>query len=97
MARITKPLEGIPGFNFQGLQIDVPVDLPEGGHLCVIVGDDPLGVPQPSVKIPNGCMVAIIPANVAEQVRPALAQVIEHSRRIQNGGHPPGQGGLIRP
>lgn len=78
MARITGPVNsGIPGFNVSGVQIDVPVDLPEGGHLCVIVGDNPMGIPVPSIALPKGCMVGVIPAQVAEQIRPHIAAALE--------------------
>ena len=72
MARITAPLDPIPGFNFQGLDLPVPVDLPEGGFLQVVVGDNPLGQAIPSVQIPKGCMLAIVPPGAAAQIRPAL-------------------------
>lgn len=83
MARITERGQGIPGFNFNGLQIDVPVDLPEGGHLCVIVGDNPLGIPVPSIAIPKGAMLGIIPPEIAEKIRPAIAATLEEVARRQ--------------
>lgn len=96
MARITRPLEGVPGFNFNGLQIDVPVDLPEGGHLCVIVGDSPVGIPVTSVALPKGCMIGIIPPHIAEQIRPGIVATMEQLARAQaNGGGP--RPGIIAP
>lgn len=77
MARISPPFnQGVPGFNVNGLNIQVPVDLPEGGHLLVIVGENPVGIPEPSVAIPKGCMVGIIPREFAEHLRPELAKMI---------------------
>lgn len=85
MARISPPFnQGVPGFNFNGLQIDVPVDLPEGGHLYVIVGDNPVGIPEPSIAIPKGAMVGIIPAQAAEQLRPVFAQMLADFERKRN-------------
>jgi hypothetical protein len=75
MARVSGPMDlGVPGFNYGGIQFDVPIDLPEGGHLQVVVGENPLGQAIPSRQIEKGCMVAIIPANVAAQLRERLNQ-----------------------
>lgn len=82
MARIAGPMTPVPQFGLgNGVVVDVPVDLPEGGHLCVIVGQNPLGIPTPSVPIPPGSMIAILPPNVADAIRPVIAQAIEHMNR----------------
>ena len=73
MARITGPLDPIPGFEFHGLPVLVPVDLEhDAGHLCVIVGENAIGTPVPSVPLERGAMLCVIPANAAAQIRPML-------------------------
>ena len=69
----------VPGFVYQGVHLEVPVDLPEGGFLQVVVGDNPMGQAIPSRQIPKGCMVCILPANVAEHVRPGLNAAAEYA------------------
>lgn len=73
--RITGPAEvNCPGFHFQGIDFMVPVDLITGGYLQVVEGENPLTPATPSVIIPPGWMLAMIPASVAQQLRPGLAQ-----------------------
>ena len=81
MARVT-PLfnHGVPTFVFQGIPFAVPVDLPEGGWLQVVVGENPNVPATPSVKLEPGQMVAIIPAQVAAQIRGGLDAAEKLSR-----------------
>lgn len=74
-------MQPVPVFSFNGLNIDVPADLPEGGHLCVIVGQNPAAIPTVSVHIPPGSMVGIIPPHIAEHIRPVIAAAIEQLER----------------
>lgn len=79
--RITPPATvGIPGFSYGGVNFLVPVDLPSGGFLQVVVGDNPLTPATPSIIIPKGCMLALIPADVAAHLRPGLNQADAHMR-----------------
>ncbi len=73
MARVAGPLDPrVPGFVVQGIPLLVPIDLPEGGYLQVVVGENPMTLPTPSLQLAKGCMVAIIPAEVATLLRPNL-------------------------
>ncbi len=75
MARITPPATmAIPVFQLNGVPLLIPADLPEGGFLQIVVGANPVALPTPSVELPKGCMVAIIPPQVAENIRGAVHQ-----------------------
>jgi len=85
VARIANPMDlAVPGFNYGGINFEVPVDLPEGGHLQVIVGDNPFGQAIPSRQIPKGCMLAIIPVEVAERIREGLNQAAAFAKNPAN-------------
>jgi hypothetical protein len=89
MARISGPLDTtIPSVAIQGVPILVPVDLPEGGFLQVVVGPNPLVPARPSVPIPKGAMVAIIPPEVAEHMRAGLNQMDARIKNPLPGGPP---------
>lgn len=63
-----------PGVQIQGIPLLIPIDVPEGGFLQVVVGENPMAIPTPSLQLDKGCMVAVIPPKVAEQLRPGLNQ-----------------------
>ena len=74
--RITGPMEMmIPAVAIAGVPILIVADLPEGGFLQIVSGDNPMAVPTPSVQMAKGVMLAIVPANVADQLRPGLKAV----------------------
>jgi hypothetical protein len=76
MARITGPTEMvIPTVAIAGVPLPVPMDLTEGGFLQVIPGPNALGQPIPSVYVPPGCMIAVIPPQVAAHIRVGLTKV----------------------
>lgn len=76
----------VPGFEYGGVNFLLPADLPEGGFLQVIVGENPMAIPTPSIAIPKGCMVALIPPHVAERLRPELKKWQERMERQRQPG-----------
>lgn len=98
MPRITPPFstEGSPIFQAGPFMMEIPVDLPEGGHLCVIVGQNPTGVPVPSVALAPGSMVGVIPPQLAEHIRPAIIAALEERER-QRQQRMNGTSGDVRP
>ena len=78
MARITPPASmAIPVFQLNGVPLLIPVDLPEGGFLQVVVGENPMVPATPSIELPKGCMVAVLPPTVAENIRGMVHQGME--------------------
>jgi hypothetical protein len=76
MARITGPHEMvIPTVAIAGIPLPVPMDLTEGGFLQVVPGKNPIAQAIPSVFLPPGCVVAIIPPEVAAHIRVGLTKV----------------------
>jgi hypothetical protein len=94
MARVCTDLDVIPGLPLFGHNITMPVDLPEGGILMVVVGDNPVAVPTMSVTLPRGCKVAVVPPEMADQMRPQLNAALEQIARQRaraNGNGGPGR------
>lgn len=74
--RIVGPHESmIPGIQINGVPILIVADLPEGGFLQVVSGHNPMAQAIPGVQLADGAMLAVIPAEVAEHIRPGLRQV----------------------
>lgn len=73
--RLTGPLDATcPGIVIQGIPLAVIGDFPEGAFIQVIHGENPLGQPVPGPQLAKGCMLVVIPADVANNIRPALKQ-----------------------
>lgn len=97
MARVAGPADKfIPGLAFQTpggvLPLVVPIDLPEGGYLQVIVGENPMGQAIPSTPLPKGCMVAIIPPEAAEHFRHGLNREYARNKHLNPYTILPGDG-----
>lgn len=60
-----------------GVPLGLVADLPEGGFLQIVPGQNPLGIPVPSVPAAAGTMVAVIPAEVAAEFRSSLQKVVD--------------------
>lgn len=63
-------------------------DLREGnGFLQIVEGDSAMAIPTPSCRLQRGQMLVVIPAEVAEQMRPELDRArAEHKRAAPGGG-----------
>jgi hypothetical protein len=59
-------------FGIHGVMLPVLADLPEGGFVQWVTGDNPLQLPIPGVHIKPGSMVLMIVPELAEQVRKDL-------------------------
>jgi hypothetical protein len=71
--RIMGPLDATcPAVQIQGIPLPIIADLPEGGFLQFINGENPLGIPVPGPQLAKGCMVVVIEPAIAAQMRPAL-------------------------
>ena len=90
MARITGPMEHvIPLVTIHGVPLPVPMDLTEGGFLQVVPGTNPMGQAIPSVFVPAGCMIAIIPQEVATHIRAGLEKAAKlHTLAEKPNGTP---------
>lgn len=74
--RISGPMDTmIPCVQIHGVPILIVADLPEGGFLQVVSGSNPLLPATPSVELAKGCMLAVVPQEVAEHLRPGLQAV----------------------
>jgi hypothetical protein len=75
MARISGPTDPVvPLIGLYDLALAVPMDLTEGGFLQVVPGTNPLAQAIPSIYVPAGCMVAIIPPQVAVHIRAGIVK-----------------------
>jgi hypothetical protein len=83
--KIVGPMEPvIPSVAINGVPILIVADLPEGGFLQIVSGANPMLPPTPSVQMAKGSMLAIVPANVAEHLRPGL-QELDRRLALQKG------------
>lgn len=74
--RIIGPMDFmIPGFQWHGMNLPVVADLPEGGFLQIVSGENPMVPATPSVTMPKGCMVVLLEPAISEQIRPLLRQL----------------------
>jgi hypothetical protein len=80
--RIAPPVNAtIPIFDFNGLRIAVIMDMVAStGFLQIIEGDNPMQIATPSVQVAKGVLVCVVPAEIAEKIRPMLR---EGERRYQ--------------
>lgn len=73
MARISGPSDLTMDFVTVGeLTIYLPVDLPEGGQLQIVIGDNVLAAPDLRVDLPRGSMVALMDSENAVRLVPQL-------------------------
>lgn len=73
MARISGPSDLTMDFVTVGeLTIFLPVDLPEGGQLQIVIGDNVLAAPDLRVDLPRGAMVALLDSENAVRLVPQL-------------------------
>ena len=73
MARISGPSDLTMDFVTVGeLTIFLPVDLPEGGQLQIVIGDNVLATPDLRVDLPRGSMVALMDSENAVRLVPQL-------------------------
>ena len=76
----------VPGFVFQGMPLLVLADLPEGGFLQIVSGDNPLAPAIPSKQIAKGAMVLVLPENIATQIRPQIRKFQADTAKALNHG-----------
>lgn len=84
-------LEPVPVFVFQGLAFPVVVDVPSGGWLQVVVGENPLAIPTPGIQLGKGEMLVLIKPDFAEKIRPHLQKAHAEAIKLrdrQNNGAP---------
>ena len=75
MARISGPSDLTMDFVKVGeLTIFLPVDLPEGGQLQIVIGENVLAAPQLKVDVPRGAMVALLDGENAVRLVPQLKE-----------------------
>ena len=96
--RISGPLDAtIPTVGINGVPILIVADLPEGGFLQIVSGDNPMVPATPSVQLAKGTMLAVVPVEVAQQMRPGLKE-LERRTALERGlignGH---GGGMVFP
>lgn len=65
----------VPCFALNGIPFPIVADLPEGGFLQIVNGENPLGQAVPGVALPKGAMLAVITPDLAGQIRPGLKQL----------------------
>ncbi|HLB37495.1 MAG TPA: hypothetical protein VJL31_13065 [Gemmatimonadales bacterium] len=70
-------------FNFQGLPFPlfVVADLPEGGYVQMVNGDNPMALPVPGPQLAKGAMLVVIPAEVAQHLRKAMKEAEAQQRQ----------------
>ena len=56
-------------FELGGLQFSVPLWLRIGGFLNVVVGENPMAMPTPSIPLPESCLVVVFAPGPAEVLR----------------------------
>jgi hypothetical protein len=66
----------VPVFEVYGLRFAVIADLPGGGFVQFVPGDNPLAQTIPGVKLQPGAMLAVVAPELALHVRPRLKQVM---------------------
>lgn len=62
----------MPFLRVNDVDVFLPVDLPEGGQLQIIVGASPIASPSIRMDLPRGCMVALFTAAAAIAAIPQL-------------------------
>lgn len=73
MARISGPSDfSMPFVLAQDVELFLPVDLPEGGQLQLVVGESALAPPALRADLPRGCMVGIMAPAMVNKHMPAL-------------------------
>jgi hypothetical protein len=77
MARITGPSAlSVPGFSVGSgtseIPVLVPIDLPEGGFLQIVLGENALRPPDLLLPLPRGCMVALLGPQTVDEQLPGL-------------------------
>lgn len=76
-----------------GLILAIVADLPEGGYLQLVSGMNPMVPATPSVAIAKGAMVALISAEMAEQIRAYVKQARDAQEKqaagnaVRDGNH----------
>lgn len=84
--RYTGPLDQIiPTFVFQGVPLPVIADMPEGGFVQFVTGDNALAQATPGPRLPQGAMVVIILPEIAAQIRPQLKDAENQIARMAGG------------
>jgi hypothetical protein len=58
-----------PTFVLQGIPMPVIADLPEGGFVNWIHGDNPIGIPMPGCHLVPGSMVVMLPPDLVQHIR----------------------------
>jgi hypothetical protein len=64
----------IPVVGIQGVPIAIVAKLPKGGFLQIVCGENPLVMPHAGVQIGPGCMLAVIPPQVAVHLQKGLKE-----------------------
>lgn len=73
MARISGPSDFlVPKLTMRDVDVFLPVDLPEGGQLHLVVGNNALVPAQVKLDLPRGCMVAVLAPDVVDKHFPRL-------------------------
>jgi hypothetical protein len=93
--KIVGPLDAtIPTVGINGVPILIVADLPEGGFLQIVSGDNPMVPATPSVQLGKGTMLAVVPVEVAQHMRPGLKE-LERRTALERGILGNGHGGRI--
>ena len=79
----------IPMIAIQGVPVVVVADLPGGGFLQIVSGENPVAVPTASVTIAKGAMLLVLDGSIAEKIRPGLRKGMPDEMKAL------GQGGAI--
>lgn len=81
----------IPVLTLNGVPLIVIADLPEGGFISIISGDNPIGIPTPGPQIGKGAMLVCIPADIATQLRPEFKKSEKVAQSMTRGAILPGR------
>lgn len=74
--KITAPNEiAVPTFVFNGVPFFILADMPLGGFVQFVNGENPLGQVVPGMAIAKGCMVVVVAPEYAVHIRPQLRQL----------------------
>jgi len=90
--KITAPNEiAVPTFVFQGVPFFILADMPQGGFVQFINGENPMGQAVPGMAIARGCMVVAVAPEYAVHIRPQLRQLEKNKPEALR------QAGVIQP
>jgi hypothetical protein len=81
------------GVMINGVPYALIADLPEGGFVQIINGDNPMGQAMPGPQITKGCMIVAISADIAAHLRAGIKQ--EEARQRKELGQPGVIGGRV--